>query len=120
MQRLWLILGFIEIAFMIFAFVDVLLTPNWRVRGVPKVVWVFIVLLLSPIGAILWFVIGKEKVDSAQAPPVRREVHPDDDPEFLARMRVKKDQDERIARLEQELADLDDDQPEKPNGSADK
>jgi hypothetical protein len=120
MNRVWLILGLVEIAFMIFAFVDVLLTATWRVRGVPKIVWVFIVLILSPIGGILWFAIGKEKVDSPAAPPVRREVHPDDDPEFLARMRVKKDQDERIARLEQELADLDDDHPEKPNGSADK
>jgi len=123
MTRFWLIIGFVQIAFMIFAFVDVLLTQTWRVRGVPKIVWVFIVLILSPIGGILWFVVGKEKLDAESAPPQMRQVHPDDDPEFLARMRMKDDQDERIRRLEAELAaldsDIDGDQPDKNIGGSD-
>ena len=116
MTRVWLILGVINLALLIFAFIDVLLTPNWRVRGVPKIVWVFIVLLLTPIGALLWFFVGKEPTTDT---PQRREIHPDDDPEFLAKMRMKDDQDERIRKLEQELAELDDDQPD-ASGNASK
>lgn len=108
MARLYAVLTFVDIAFMIFAFVDVLLAQNWRVRGVPKIVWLVIVLLLSPIGGILWFFIGKEPLDSESASAPRRRVAPDDDPDFLARVRMKDDQDERIRELEQQLADLDD------------
>jgi hypothetical protein len=108
-----LIVPLAYIAFMIFSFVDVLLTPTWRAKGLPKVAWLFLVVLFNPIAGIIWFLAGKERDDS----PERRQVAPDDDPEFLARMRMKDDQDERIRRLEQELADLDDDQPD-GNGPA--
>jgi len=106
MTALRLLIPVVYFAFMIFAFVDVLLTQNWRVRGIPKAVWAFVVILINPIGGILWFVVGKEPIENT---PPARTVAPDDDPDFLARMRLKDDQDERIRRLEQELADLDSD-----------
>ncbi|CAN5178747.1 PLD nuclease N-terminal domain-containing protein [soil metagenome] len=118
MARLYAVLTLVDLAFMIFAFVDVLLTQDWRVRGVPKVVWLIIVVLLSPIGGILWFFVGKEPVDAQAAPPQRRQVAPDDDPDFLARMRLRDEQDERIRKLEQELAELDDEQPDSGDGHA--
>jgi hypothetical protein len=108
MARLWVILLIVEIAFTIFTIVDVILTENWRVRGVPKPVWLVIVLLLSPIGGILWFLIGKEKVDTAR-PAAKRA--PDDDPTFLSNLRRDEERDERIRRLEQQLSELDDDPP---------
>jgi uncharacterized protein YigA (DUF484 family) len=37
-----------------------------------------------------------------------RTVAPDDDPEFLNRLRRDRDQEARIRKLEQELAELDD------------
>src|ERR1700712_4240084 len=110
MARLYAVLTVVDLAFMIFAFVDVLLTQDWRIRGVPKIVWLVIVLLLSPIGGILWFFVGKEPIDGAVRPPRRREIAPDDEPEFLAGVRVKEDQDERIRQLERELAEMDDEQ----------
>jgi len=108
MGRLYAIIAIIDIAFLVFSLVDMILTPQWRVRGVPKIVWAAIIVLISPIGGILWFWIGKEPADKQEP---GRPVHPDDDPDFLARMRRDKEQDERIRRLEQELADLDDDKP---------
>jgi len=103
-----LVIPIVIIAFMIFAIVDLLLTSPARVRGVPKPVWAAIVILLPVVGAILWFWIGKESSHPAESP---RMVHPDDDPSFLANIRRDEEQDERIRRLEQELADLDDDPP---------
>jgi hypothetical protein len=108
MARVWLLVGFLWIALVIFSFVDVLLTQKWRIRGVPRAVWAVIVVLLSPIGPILWFTLGKEPLPKGTVSGA-----PDDDPTFLANLRRDEDQDERIRRLEQELADLDDDQPDK-------
>jgi Phospholipase_D-nuclease N-terminal len=108
MARVWIILLIVEIAFTIFTFIDVILTENWRVRGVPKPVWLVIVLLLSPIGGILWFAIGKESVDKSR-PAANRA--PDDDPAFLSTIRRDEESDERIRRLEQQLSELDDDPP---------
>jgi hypothetical protein len=107
MARVYAILAILDVAFLIFAAIDVILTDTWRARGVPKIVWFFIVTLLSPLGGILWFWVGKEPGTSA---PPRRSLAPDDDTEFLRRM--SSDQDERIRRLERELAELDDDEPE--------
>lgn len=109
MTRIWAIIAFIDVAFMIFTFIDVLVTQPWRIRGgVPKFVWAILVLIISPIGGIIWWFFGKEPIEKSEPP---RTVSPDDDPEFLARLRVKEEQDERIARLEKELAELDDDPP---------
>jgi Phospholipase_D-nuclease N-terminal len=110
MARLYVILGIVEIAFLIFSFIDVILTQRSRVRGVPKIVWLFVVVIISPIGGILWFALGKAPIDRSGP---SRMIHPDDDPDFLATIRRDEEQDERIRRLEQELADLDDDQPDK-------
>jgi hypothetical protein len=107
MGRIYAILAILDVAFLIFAAVDVLLTEQWRARGVPKIVWFFIVTLFSPIGGIIWFWAGKEP---AEAAPPRRTLAPDDDKEFLRRMSAE--QDERIRRLERELAELDDDEPD--------
>jgi hypothetical protein len=107
MSRVYALLAVLDVAFLIFAAVDVILTEKWRARGVPKVVWFFIVALISPIGGILWFWVGKEPADRSRP---TRTIAPDDDAAFLNRM--SREQDERIRRLEQELADLDDDDDE--------
>ena len=82
--------------------------PATRHRGVSKPVWVLIVVLLPVLGGILWLAIGRSHRTGkliARAP--------DDDPEFLGRIGTVSDQDERIRRLEEELAQLDaeDDDP---------
>jgi hypothetical protein len=108
MTRLLVILPLLVLAVDVFAIVDVILTEARRVRAVPKVVWVIIIVLLPLIGAVLWFFIGKERRDRGGE---RRTIAPDDDPAFLRNLRRDEEQDERIRRLEQELAELDDDPP---------
>jgi hypothetical protein len=101
MVRFWVIGIVIAVALSIFTFVDIALTEGRRVRGVPKGFWFFIA-LLPILGAVLWFLVGKEPASAAP-----RQVAPDDDPSFLRDLRRDDEQDERIRRLEQELADLD-------------
>lgn len=105
MARVWLILAVALAALTVFTVVDVVLTDRRRVRGVPKGVWVLIA-ILPAVGAVLWFLVGK-----TPAPPAPRSAAPDDDVVFLRDLGAREEQEERIRRLEQELAELDDDTP---------
>ncbi|AZM54758.1 hypothetical protein DMA15_21175 [Streptomyces sp. WAC 01529] len=78
------------LAVWIYAFIDVLNTPEKEVRHLPKVVWVIIVLLFGEVllGPIAWFVTGKVRhapgTGTARGRTGRtRWVAPDDNPEFL-------------------------------------
>jgi len=110
-----IVLGVAAIAFWVYTIVDVLLTERTRFRAFPKPVWAVGVALLPVIGGLLWLGVGKARRAGRSARPVA----PDDDPAFLStlsRDEVAKraEQDERLRRLEQELADLDDDTPADP------
>ena len=106
MPRVYIVVGIVILALSIYSVIDSLLTDRRRVRGLPKVLWVIVIVLLPVIGPALWFIVGK---DRASRRPISRQTAPDDDPEFLRRLGSEKEQEERIRRLEQELADLDDD-----------
>jgi hypothetical protein len=105
--RLLFILGVVCVALSIFSAIDVILTDRRRVRALNKAAW-FVIVLLPVIGPLLWFFLGKDRGDSGNVP---RQMAPDDDPSFLKNLRRDEEQDERIRRLEQELAELDDDPP---------
>ncbi len=102
MARVLLIGALLAIAFWVYSIVDCALQDATRHRGVSKPVWILIVVLLPVLGGILWFVIGRVRRSPT---PIRRA--PDDDPEFLGSLGSTSDQDERIRRLEEELAALD-------------
>lgn len=103
MARLLIIGGFLAAVFWVFSIVDCAVQPATRHRGVPKGVWIAIVILVPVIGGVLWFALGRRRADDQTA----RGYAPDDDPEFLRGI-DKKEQDARIAELEAELARLDD------------
>jgi len=108
MARGLLILALVATVFWVFTIVDCAIQPPIRHRGVSKPVWVLIVVLLPVLGGILWLAVGRVRGSVAV---LRRA--PDDDPEFLGTLGSLSDQDERIRRLEEELAALDseDDDP---------
>ena len=107
MVRLLIVLAVLAVVFVIISLVDCAMQPASRHRGVSKPLWIVIIAVLPVIGGVLWFVIGRGRAAG------RTMRAPDDDPEFLRRMAVPSDQDERIRRLEEELAKLDaeDDDP---------
>jgi hypothetical protein len=108
MARLYVVLVFLVLAFDVFAIVDVMLIDQRRIRALNRPLWVLVIVVLPVIGAILWFLAGRGRRNGVDD---RRTVAPDDDPAFLRNLRRDEEQDERIRRLEQELADLDDDPP---------
>jgi len=110
MAKLLLILPVVVLGFMIYAIADLVLIDERRVRALPKWGWAVLIVLLPLIGAVLWLVLGRERLANGQPNPRRAPAAPDDDPDFLAKLGKDADQDERIRRLEEQLSLLDDDQ----------
>jgi len=100
-------------AFWVYSVVDCAVQAPTRHRGVGKPAWIAIVVLLPVLGGILWFTVGRARASSLKAPRA-----PDDDPEFLGSIGSISDQDERIRRLEEELALLDAEDDFRPDGPA--
>ncbi|GAA3767076.1 hypothetical protein GCM10022240_19340 [Microbacterium kribbense] len=48
------------IAAMVFAVVDIITRDDSQIRYMPKLLWLLVVILLSLLGVILWFVLGRE------------------------------------------------------------
>ena len=89
-------------AFWIYSIIDCAMVPPTRHRGVSKPVWLLIVILLPVVGGLLWLIVGRGRTVVRNVPRA-----PDDNPEFLGSIGSISDQDERIRRLEAELAALD-------------
>ena len=111
MIRLYGLLFLLELALMVVALIDCLSADQDEIRNLPKIVWVLLILLFSPIGAIVWFVAGRPQhrptgpagawkpgAGFPESERPRRPLAPDDDPEFLrtaGRPTVNRDDVER-------------------------
>ncbi|MGY6025021.1 PLD nuclease N-terminal domain-containing protein [Streptomyces spinosirectus] len=96
------------LALWIFAFIDCLNTPEEQVRGLPKVVWVLIILFFGEVlvGPVAWLVAGKVRhAPAGGATPSEwhrnhrtQFVAPDDNPEFLQSLREENKKDESLLK----------------------
>ncbi|WP_221586095.1 PLD nuclease N-terminal domain-containing protein [Microbacterium sp. G2-8] len=100
MARLLLILAVAAVVFTVFTIVDCATQPESRHRGVSKGTWV-VITLVPVIGGILWLTIGRARKGQQRPATASGPTGPDDDPGFLTAS------DERIRKLEEELAMLD-------------
>lgn len=111
MARLYILLALADLILLVVALIDCLSADEGEVRALPKLAWVFIILLFSPVGPIVWFVAGRPKQVAAPRPDTwhpsggfpeqsrpRRPRAPDDDPEFLDGLADKRDSDEELLR----------------------
>lgn len=81
----------LTIALTIYAAVDCIQTEDSQVRGLPKIVWVLLIMLFPIVGAIAWFIAGRPQGARIGRPggpggPGPRKAPPrgpDDDPDFL-------------------------------------
>ena len=116
MIRLYGLFFLVDLALLVVALIDCLSTDEYQVRNLPKVAWVFLILLFSPVGPIVWFVAGRPEKHAAtsrgQWSPGRgfpenerpRTLAPDDDPEFLRRTgRSRRDDEELFSKWEADL-----------------
>ena len=117
------LLPLLAFALFVFALVDIIIRPSDQVRHLPKLAWVFIVILLPLIGSILWFAVGREYQPSSRRRTLRmpavgarampggntagqERVAPDSTEAQLAALEREieaADRDLRIRRLEEEL-----------------
>ncbi|MCX4549050.1 PLD nuclease N-terminal domain-containing protein [Streptomyces sp. NBC_01387] len=96
------------LALWIYAFIDCLNTPEEEVRGLPKVIWVIIILLFGEVlvGPIAWIVAGKQRrgpgAGSTPAEWHRNQrttwTAPDDNPEFLKSLKEENKKDESLLK----------------------
>lgn len=74
----------------IYSLFDVRGTASSLVRSLPKPAW-FLVVLIPVVGPLAWFTAGRPaRPGSGPAPPPRRVVGPDDDPDFLWQIEKKR------------------------------
>ena len=104
---------------------DAIGSDGSRVRNLPKVAWVFIILLFLDIGALAWLVAGRPRRDrSALHPGGRNGVppeydrpgravasNPDDDAAFLEQLKRRAEEQRRKAEEQERPRPDDEDQP---------
>ena len=97
--------GVLAFAVWVFCIIDVITTPQERIRNLPKLLWLLIVILLIDIGSIAWLIAGRDWTSgpavvgqprAARTPA--RPSNPDDDQEFLDGLRRRADEQRRRAR----------------------
>lgn len=81
MTRLIIILVAIAVALMVFSAIDAILMDRLRVRGVPKGLWVFLIIFIPVVGPILWLTVGRGKKNASGSR--KGPIAPDDDIDFL-------------------------------------
>jgi len=106
--RVLFALAVIAVAIDIYTIADIALTARNRLRSLNKFVWIVVVVLIPVVGAILWFVLGKSRASN-----VNNVLGADDDPNF--RSPGSETSRDRIARLEDELRRLDDEENMPPD-----
>jgi hypothetical protein len=96
----------VPLALVIFAFIDCLNTPEDEVKHLPKIAWVFIILLFWIVGPIVWLVAGKNRQLAAGGgtPSEWHRGHraqyvaPDDNPEFLKSLAQENKKEEQLLK----------------------
>ncbi len=96
----------VPLALTIYAFIDCLNTSEEDTKHLPKIAWVFIILLFWVVGPVVWLAAGKTRHNSAggtgpaswQRNRRQRWVAPDDNPDFLKSLKDDKDAEEERGR----------------------
>ncbi|HZN70192.1 MAG TPA: PLD nuclease N-terminal domain-containing protein [Micromonosporaceae bacterium] len=118
MARLYPILFLADIALIVIALISCLSADEGDLRALPRIAWVFIILLFSPIGPIAYLIAGRPinaaprpgvwqpggGFPEAERPLLRRQVAPDDDPDFLKGLaKQNRDDADLLRRWEDDL-----------------
>ncbi|MCU1473489.1 hypothetical protein [Amnibacterium sp.] len=101
MARIELVVALVVLVLELYSIVNCILTPDPQVKGIPKGLWLVLIVLLPLLGSALWLGVGRDRV----APAARRGsvvAPPAVPPSGYAAMTGE----ERIRRMEEDLARL--------------
>jgi hypothetical protein len=74
----------VPLALSLYALIDCIRTDESLVKGLPKIIWVLLIILLWVVGPLAWIFAGRERTwEPPRRPAPPRPVAPDDDPDFL-------------------------------------
>lgn len=113
--------GLLDVIVLLVAIVDIACTDDREVRGLPRVLWIFIVLLLPLAGSIAWFIAGRpaaavtrhhtladRRFPEYDKPGRYIPEDPAADEEFLRRCRERAEQQRRDAKRKRAQDSTDD------------
>ncbi len=119
----------LEVALLVFGLIDCVMADQARIRNLPRWAWILLIVIVPFVGVIAWLLAGRPQRAARRTPPVPpgptpsgptwerppylRPAAPDDDPEFIARLkrtnadheRMMKRWEEDLRRREEELRD---------------
>lgn len=109
MVRVFVFLAAVQLVLMVLALISCLSAE--RVRSLPRVVWVLVILLVPLLGPVAYFLLGRPVSDGPGGNPARpsgprpRPSAPDDDPDFLRSLNAEQNRRDRelLARWERDL-----------------
>ena len=94
------------LAIYVYGIVDVIRTDKNLTRGISKTAWIAVVVVLPVVGAALWFIIGRPRKDRSAPQTYTRTTAPDDDPDFLRNLEIRRRNQaeaDRLRKLKDEL-----------------
>jgi len=101
----------------VYGLIDLIRTDARLVRGISKPAWIVVQIVVPVVGAILWFLIGRPRGESGPAPATyRHPTAPDDDPEFLRNLELRRRNQAEADRLKKLKDELDAKERELGNG----
>lgn len=98
---MYLILPVLTVALLVGALVDIITRDESRVRYLPKLVWILLVVLLPVVGSLVWFVVGRDWQREPEAIPFGDPRRHEAVVERAPRLRST---EEQLAALEEEIA----------------
>jgi hypothetical protein len=92
MARFFVLIFLVTLALFAVALISVLSAEPGEVRRLPRGLWLVVILVLPVVGPVLYFWLGRpgryaDPWPVAAGEPRPRPLAPDDDPEFLSRLR---------------------------------
>jgi hypothetical protein len=89
----------------VYGLVDVIRTDRRSTRGISKGAWI-VVVLLPILGAVLWFILGRPYGSRPTPQPSSHPTAPDDDPDFLRNLEIRRRNQAEAERLKKLKAEL--------------
>ncbi len=99
----------VAIVLLVYCLVNLVQTPRDEVRTLSRPIWALLIVFVPFVGPVLWLVAGRQSARRSPrrtaSPERARPVAPDDNPEFLAglKQRRQKAEDERLRKWQADL-----------------